>query len=334
MVYDPLLLNKAYGSSGSILEDLISRSSHSHPLFKTDNATVYNAIEEATRVSIYATTIKSFARKKDGRGAWLSIVTSHVGVDKWERIQKECSSWLMTAKWNGKKYPLESFCSQHRAKHQQLLEAAQYIDFQVPNSHTRVGYIMDNLENSDAALQAAIASIRQNVNDSRNDFEKAIAILLPVDPHLKLSSAKKAVSFEVSSVSGNTGRGKTGVDLRWYTVDDYKKLSNDEKDELREWQSSKDGKKTITTAKNNFLAGKRKRSAEKTDTHRKDKKATNKQTARIAALEKQLEEQNQVAELAVVLQGAGNNMATSRASSETLARKVMAIVARKNTDKK
>ena len=115
---------------------------------------------------------------------------------------------------------------------------------------------MNNLDNSDAALEAAISSIRQNVNDSRNVFEKAIAILLPVDPHLKLSSAKKAVSYEVSSVSGSTRRGKQArVDLRWYTKDDFMKLSSDEKNELPEWQLSKDGKKSISTVKNNFSDG-------------------------------------------------------------------------------
>ena len=60
---------------------------------------------------------------------------------------------------------------------------------------------MDNLESSDAALQVEIASIHQNVNDSRNDFEKAITIFLLFDPHVKLSSAKKAVFFEVLSIS-------------------------------------------------------------------------------------------------------------------------------------
>ena len=74
------------------------------------------------------------------------------------------------SKMEWEKYPLESLCSHHCAKHQQLLEAAQYIDFQVPNPHTRVGYIMDNFEVSDAALQAVIASIYQNVNDLINVF--------------------------------------------------------------------------------------------------------------------------------------------------------------------
>ena len=95
----------------------------------------------------------------------------------------------------------------------------------------------------------------------------------------------------------------------------------------------KDRKKSNSTVKNTFLDGK-KRSAENFDTHWKERKATNKQTAPVAALEKQLEEQHQVTELAVVLQGASNNgWISSKARSETLTWKFIAIVARKNSDK-
>ena len=44
VTYDPLQPNKSYGSSGSVLDDLINRSGHDHALFKTDNATVYSLI--------------------------------------------------------------------------------------------------------------------------------------------------------------------------------------------------------------------------------------------------------------------------------------------------
>ena len=40
VTYNPCLLNKAHGSSGSILDDMIQRISHAHTLFKEDNATV------------------------------------------------------------------------------------------------------------------------------------------------------------------------------------------------------------------------------------------------------------------------------------------------------
>ena len=67
---NPLEAGKAHGSSGSILQDLINRSSHGHSLFKTDNSTVYSLIEQAARTLSYLTTIKPFERRKDGRGAF------------------------------------------------------------------------------------------------------------------------------------------------------------------------------------------------------------------------------------------------------------------------
>ena len=65
ITYDPLQPNKSYGSSGSVLEDLISRSGHDHALYKTDNATVYILIEQAARSSSYSSTIKPFETRQD-----------------------------------------------------------------------------------------------------------------------------------------------------------------------------------------------------------------------------------------------------------------------------
>ena len=63
---DPLEVGKAHGASGSIIQDLINRSSHTHPLYQTDNSTVYSLIKEAARSSRFLTTIRPFERRKDG----------------------------------------------------------------------------------------------------------------------------------------------------------------------------------------------------------------------------------------------------------------------------
>ena len=84
ITYDPLEIGLAYGSSGSVLKDMISRSSHKHALYKIDNATVYNLIEQDTRNSNYLTTIKSFENRKSGKGAWLALISSHVGSNQWD----------------------------------------------------------------------------------------------------------------------------------------------------------------------------------------------------------------------------------------------------------
>jgi hypothetical protein len=112
---DPLILRKAYGASGSIIDELISQLGHNDPLFKSDNATVYSMLEEATRGTIYASTVKPHSRRKDGRAAWLSMLASHAGDDKWEQLANERSTFLMNTKWNGRNYSLEKFTGMHRS---------------------------------------------------------------------------------------------------------------------------------------------------------------------------------------------------------------------------
>ena len=51
---------------GSITDDLIQLSSHEHGLFQKDNAAVYFKLEEATRSTPYADSIKPFFRRKHG----------------------------------------------------------------------------------------------------------------------------------------------------------------------------------------------------------------------------------------------------------------------------
>ena len=336
--YDPLETGKPYGSSGSVLEDMIKRSSHSHPLFKSDNATVYSLIEQAARNSQYLTTIKPFENRKDGRGAWLALLSSHVGKNEWERIQRENSKWLMSAQWNGKKYDLQTYCSQHRAKYQQLVEASGHVAFQVPTEHTRVGYLISNIECSDAALQAAIAKVRTDNDGSRQDFEQAVNELLPVDPFLRNKAASKAVTFAISGTEGEPtkpGRGvKTGVDLRWYDAQGWRSLSSAEKDELREWRTTRDGKAaTQQHYDKKFGNSKRKNS-------KSGKKNNKKLKAKLAALEKKVEEndaekdeEEKVTKLAAALKESDaelSSVASNQEKHRSIARTILRITARKS----
>ena len=51
---------------GSIEGEMIARASHAHAMFRDDNATVSYALEEATRSTSYAASIKPFQRTKNG----------------------------------------------------------------------------------------------------------------------------------------------------------------------------------------------------------------------------------------------------------------------------
>ena len=69
---------------GSVEEELVARANHTDGLYPSDNAAVYYKLEEATRSTTYAASIKPFQRKKNGRAAYLALVSQYAGDDKWE----------------------------------------------------------------------------------------------------------------------------------------------------------------------------------------------------------------------------------------------------------
>ena len=214
-------------------------------------------LEEATRGSIYASTVKPHSRRKDGRAAWSAMVSSHAGKDKWEQLQKEKTKFLMNTKWNGKTYSLEKFTGIHRSFYVQLQEAVEHVNFQLPTQHTRVGYLIDNIQNADPDLRAAIASIRINTEGMRDDFESAVAFLLPVDPYSKSRAQSGRNNPQISDVTlQNKSQSKTGVDLRWHKAEEYKKLNRAQRIELYEWQTSKEGKPTVSSQRKELRKGK------------------------------------------------------------------------------
>eukprot|EP00957_Ditylum_brightwellii_P123619 9424877-Ditylum_brightwellii.AAC.1 len=69
--------------------------------------------------------------------------------------------------------------------------ASQHVNFQLPNGHSHVGYLLASIKNNNAGLQATMTNINsdQNVDGMRLDFEKAVAHLLPYCPVAKRKTA-------------------------------------------------------------------------------------------------------------------------------------------------
>ena len=66
----------------SVEGELIDRTSCTHALFRDDNSVMYYNLEEVTRGTSYAESIKPFQRGKDGRGAWKALTSQYAGKDK------------------------------------------------------------------------------------------------------------------------------------------------------------------------------------------------------------------------------------------------------------
>ena len=251
--YDPLkadtttgVINSYFGLSGGLQDELVARLKHTGPIYKQDNASVFLLIEKASRNTTVESTVKAFARTKDGRGAWLAILKNHAGETKYRAIHKKRMNLLQNIKWNGRGCELEKHVSSHRQASDDLEECSNHITCAVPDKSQRVEYLIDSISCNDVTLQAALALVRANTNNMRHDFELCASTLIEVDPYRrsqKHPSTNRPAN--VSSIDFGAGRGSSGVDLRWHHPKEFKALSQAKKTELCEWQKTNDGEKAL-----------------------------------------------------------------------------------------
>ena len=250
---DPLGANSYFGASGSLQAELIARLPHTGPIYRQDNSSVYLKIEESVRGTSVESTLKSFSRTKDGRGAYLALISNHADATKYRNISKKRMNFLQNLKWNGRSYPLETHVSNHRLAYDDLRDCSTHVTVTVPNPEQRVEYLIDSITCSDNTLQAAIGLIRANTNNMRSNFEDAASSLIEVDPYRRSSRANQNSSgrnANISAIDFGAGRGESGVDLRWHPPADFKKLPDEQKDELTEWlNNTPEGKKEKADAK-------------------------------------------------------------------------------------
>ena len=153
--------------------------------------------------------------------------------------------------------------------------SAEHVQYQLPNEHSRVGFLLEAIQCSDPGLQAAMASIKTDngLEGMRNNFEATAAHLLPYDPVAKKrSGGQKRGSAQISSVmdpSPTTTKkpsiGKTGVHLCYYKTGEYRNLTNEQKEELKEWRANNP---------NTFKAGSKKEAPKKSKSSMKKQVAS------------------------------------------------------------
>ena len=234
---------------GSVAEEMVQRIAHTHPLYRVDNALGYSQLVTATLGTQYASTIAPFKRMKDGRGALAALKAQFAGRAYWDKEVRLSNDFLMNTKWNGMTaFTLHGFLAKHRASYNTLQRCADHVPVELPSDRTRVGYLISNIECQDKDVTTAISHIRldDGANGMREDFERSVAFLLPTDPVKKKRGSKRVaaqISAAQSTAPGGKGGkkvsfkpnvGKTGVERRYYKQSEYRKLSLDQKLELKE----------------------------------------------------------------------------------------------------
>ena len=85
--------------------------------------------------------------KKGQVWEWIALTMQYAGKDKWESEIKRQDDLLHTRQWKGQSnFPLEGFITQHWNTFVSMQQCADHVEYQLPNEHTQVGYLLEGIE--------------------------------------------------------------------------------------------------------------------------------------------------------------------------------------------
>ena len=235
----------------TLMDELIAVTPHDGAEYTEDNAKVYQILQEVVNGTSHESSIKQHRRGRDCRSAYLSLVQQNMGSSKWDRIIETCESYLLRTEWNGKnvRFTLKMHISKHRDAHNELVRASQFVAYEVPNDHTRVGRLLKSITSKDGAILSAITHI-QGTTEMRENFEETADFLLLTAPAAKEIERSYRISAVLTGNGGGkqkssvprSGYGSTGVELRYHTRKEYDRLNQSQKRELHEWRKASNAK--------------------------------------------------------------------------------------------
>jgi len=129
-----------------------------------------------------------------------------------------------------------------------MQNCAQHVAYQLPNEHTRIGYLLEAIQCNDAGLQASITSVKTNTgtDETQNNSEHCASHSLSYDPvaKKKVVSARKRGQANIFNLAASDefdfrskkSIDKTGAHFRYHFSEEYKKLTKAQCQELHDYR--------------------------------------------------------------------------------------------------
>ena len=223
----------------SLMEELIDRTPHTGIAFVEDNAKVFSILQDMVAGTPYESSLKAHQRARDGRNAYLSLCKHNLGSAKWDKIIEDAESYILRREWNGRNYrfSLKAHIAKHRDAHNDMQKASQFITYQVPDDHTRVGRLIKSITSKDPSVMAAITHIL-GTPTLRDDFEEAADFLLLTQVTQQGNQSSQRISAtRTGKKYQSAGTGKTGVEFWYHTANEFRRLSKEQIEELKDWRA-------------------------------------------------------------------------------------------------
>lgn len=257
-----LIVGKCYSNTyGSYYEELIHRLSHLAADFDADNAMVFELFDISLQKTSHESLLNDHRKKKDGRAVYLALVERHGGQGRWEKSYDTLEAKLDKVWKSTGNIPLVSHINSFRDTVSKLNTACKHTSNEPFSQRNLVLKLIKSMDTRDVSLVNAIGKVKDDEAGAGSNFDEAAKIMIRYDPVEESQTNSKSNSKGSISAAGLdlAGRGeKTGVDLRWYPRDEFQALPDAQKDELREWRETTEGKKAFQASLNEAKKKKRK----------------------------------------------------------------------------
>ena len=168
-------------------------------------------------------------------------MSQHAGESQW-KAQIRFNNEKLDIPFNGTnpKYPFMRHAINHRTAYANVSKAAKHVPYQEANDTSKCTTMFQTIEGcKDPTFLSGVAECKRDPAKHTN-FETMLAYLNQFCPVNKTNKnvEKKRKAALISSATGKFGDKKvlgpeTGVELRYYTFEEFKRLTDEQKKELK-----------------------------------------------------------------------------------------------------
>ena len=224
---------------------------HFGDAYKLDNKTVWNKIHTLLVDQPTYNHISNFATRKNGRGAWLALITFYEGEDFCQRLRETAFNKLQVIFYRGEtmRFSFEKYVNIHKEAHK-MLQDAGFNNGTGLDQESMITYFRNGIK-PDAGLEVAISNSRSNPR--LTTFDAYVSFFTAEVQHntLRHKQLKTAKDKKVAAAGRGPGRNSNGggktknktkkgelqsevVDGKrvkgcWYSKDEFSKLTPEQR---------------------------------------------------------------------------------------------------------
>jgi len=224
------------GNYATPVEEMIARAPHERngqldPVFIINSGKVLDDLADMFRETMSWTYMKDFVQPRDGRGAYLALFNHYLGPNNVNNQSAASEKALATISYNGegRRWNFEKYVTAQK-KHHQILEGLVRYGYSGIDPTTKVRYLMNGIKTRE--LDVPTGQILGNPT-LRSDFDGSVTLYKDFINQSKSASASGS-SAPTRSVSATGVTKGNSIEDRYYSPAEYAKLTNEQREELRQ----------------------------------------------------------------------------------------------------